>query len=184
MQLGIPYPTVAHAGSKISMTLLLWGTHSEALAALSATSSVHLRLVRAHIMGLDALTPSSRSHANRIMFESERWNGAVWADGEQEVEVESSGSEGDSGVGIDGVVDETRKGKKAVELSMDEEDEEEEEAFPGAVDAGNIVKLHGSVCVPPVEECVPSFRYKNMAVEVSCLPALFCHGLIFVGGSI
>ncbi|KAF8596494.1 hypothetical protein BDV93DRAFT_610871 [Ceratobasidium sp. AG-I] len=176
--LGIPYPTVAHAGSKICMTLLLWGTHSEALAALSATHSVHLRLVRAHVMGLDALTPSSRAHTNRVVFESERWNGAVWADGEREVDVESDKSEGDSGVEIDGVVDETGsgsasasggkrkgKGKKAVEISMDEEEDDDDEAFPGAVDAGNIVKLHGSVCVPPVEECVPSFRYKNMAVE-------------------
>lgn len=128
-------------------------------------------------MGLDALTPSSRAHTNRVVFESERWNGAVWADGEREVDVESDKSEGDSGVGIDGVVDETgsgsgsvrRKGKKPVEIiSMDEEEEEEDdEAFPGAADAGNIVKLHGSVVVPPIEECVPSFRYKNMAVEVS-----------------
>lgn len=124
-------------------------------------------------MGLDALTPSSRAHSNRVVFESERWNGAVWADGEREIEAESdkSESEGDSGVGIGGVVDETesarRKGKKAVEISMDEEEEEDDEAFPGAVDAGNIVKLHGSVVVPPLEECVPSFRYKNMAVEVS-----------------
>lgn len=130
-------------------------------------------------MGLDALTPSSRAHTNRVVFESERWNGAVWADGEREVEVESDKSEGDSGVGIDVVVDEAgsssgsgsrRKGKKAVEISMDEEEEDEDEAFPGAVDAGNIVKLHGAVWVPPVEECVPSFRYKNMAVEVSPSP--------------
>jgi hypothetical protein len=155
------------------MTLLLWGTHATALGALSAAGAVRLRLVRAHVMGLDALSPSSRAHSSRVVFDSERWNGAVWADGEREVEAEGDKSEGDSGVGFDGVVDEgvcegerQRRGKKAVE---EDEEDLEEDMFPGAVDAGNIVKLHGSVCVPPVEETVPSFRYKNMAVEVRSL---------------
>ncbi|KAG9083077.1 hypothetical protein FS749_006318, partial [Ceratobasidium sp. UAMH 11750] len=140
--LGIPHPTVAHAGSKINVTLLLWGTHAPALSALSSTGAVRLRLVRAHVMGLDALSPSSRAHASRIVFEAERWNGAVWADGERERDVidEGESSEGDSGVGgLDAVVDETSQRKTG-----EEEDEFEDDVFPGAVDAGNIVKLHGS----------------------------------------
>ncbi|KAG8737354.1 hypothetical protein FRC10_008292 [Ceratobasidium sp. 414] len=163
-QLGTPHPTVARAGSKINVTLLLWGTHAHALSALSSAGAVRLRLVRAHVMGLDALSPSSRAHASRIVFEAERWNGAVWADGERERDIidEGESSEGDSGVGgLDGVVDEGTSQRRTGE----EEDEFEDEAFPGAVDAGNIVKLHGSVCVPPAEDTVPSFRYKNMAVE-------------------
>ncbi|KAG8755352.1 hypothetical protein FRC12_010915 [Ceratobasidium sp. 428] len=166
--LGIPHPTVAHAGSKINVTLLLWGTHPASLAALSSPGSVRIRLIRAHVMGLDALSPSSRAHTSRIVFEAERWGGGVWADGEQEGEGEEEGSEGDdSGVGgLDGVVDE-RRGKE-------DEDEFEDEMFPGAVDAGNIVKLHGSVIVPPAEDTVPSFRYKNMAVEY-LVQVVICH---------
>ncbi|KAG8693809.1 hypothetical protein FRC09_010287, partial [Ceratobasidium sp. 395] len=166
--LGIPHPTVAHAGSKINVTLLLWGTHTASLAALSSPGSVRIRLIRAHVMGLDALSPSSRAHTSRIVFEAERWGGGVWADGEQEGEGEEEGSEGDdSGVGgLDGVVDE-RRGKE-------DEDEFEEDMFPGAVDAGNIVKLHGSVVVPPAEDTVPSFRYKNMAVEY-LVQVVICH---------
>ncbi|KAG9105583.1 hypothetical protein FRC07_009166, partial [Ceratobasidium sp. 392] len=171
-QLGIPHPTVAHAGSKINLTLLLWGTHPASLAALSSPGAVRIRLIRAHVMGLDALSPSSRAHTSRIVFEAERWSGSVWADGEQEHEHEGEeeGSEGDdSGVGgLDGVVDE------GIVVKGDEV-EFEDEMFPGAVDAGNIVKLHGSVCVPSVEDVVPSFRYKNMAVEVRfpIIPANF-----------
>ncbi|KAG8692768.1 hypothetical protein FRC09_010970, partial [Ceratobasidium sp. 395] len=166
--LGIPHPTVAHAGSKINVTLLLWGTHPASLAALSSPGSVRIRLIRAHVMGLDALSPSSRAHTSRIVFEAERSSGGVWADGEQEGEGEEEGSEGDdSGVGgLDGVVDE-RRGKE-------DEDEFEDEMFPGAIDAGNIVKLHGSVVVPPAEDTVPSFRYKNMAVEY-LVQVVICH---------
>ncbi|KAG9093315.1 hypothetical protein FRC06_011572 [Ceratobasidium sp. 370] len=153
-----------HLTTHINVTLLLWGTHALALSALSSAGAVRLRLVRAHVMGLDALSPSSRAHASRIVFEAERWNGAVWADGERERDAvdEGDSSEGDSGVGgLDGVVDE---GTSQCRVG-DDDDEVEVELFPGAVDAGNIVKLHGSVCVPPVEDTVPSFRYKNMAVE-------------------
>ncbi|QRV82164.1 hypothetical protein RhiJN_10179 [Ceratobasidium sp. AG-Ba] len=153
--LGIPCPTAVHAGSKINVTLLLWGTHGPALAALSSPGAVRLRFVRAHVMGLDALSPSSRSHSSRIVFEAERWGGTVWADGETEVDgSETSGSEGDSGVGLDRIVD--------MGPAKDDGDDDDE-VFPGAADSGNVVKLHGSVCVP--EEAEPSFRWKNMAVE-------------------
>ncbi|KAJ1301966.1 hypothetical protein OPQ81_000803 [Rhizoctonia solani] len=160
--LGIPCPPALSAGSKLRITLLLWGTTSAGL--LIQPEAVRLRLVRAHVMGLDALSPSSRAYASRIVFEEERWDGVVWADGERERHMErknsgsGSGSEGDSAVGLDD------HHPRVVEFNMDEPDpEEEEEQFPGTGDPGSVTKLHGSVVIP--HDALPSFRYKNMAVE-------------------
>ncbi|KAG8700727.1 hypothetical protein FRC11_012706, partial [Ceratobasidium sp. 423] len=160
--LGIPCPVALAAGSKLRITLLLWGTTSARL--LIRPDAVRIRLIRAHVMGLDALSPSSRAYTSRIVFEEERWDGVVWADGERERIVErkdsssGSGSEGDSGVGFED------HHPRVVEFNMDAPDpEEEEEQFPGTGDAGSIAKLHGSVIIP--QDMLPSFRYKNMAVE-------------------
>ncbi|KAL5638004.1 hypothetical protein ACGC1H_002316 [Rhizoctonia solani] len=156
--LGIPCPLVLAAGSKLRISLLLWGTSSA--RSLIQPDAVRLRLVRAHVMGLDALSPSSRAHTSRIVFEEERWDGAVWADGERERLMErkdsGSGSEGDSGVGLD-------EHPRLVEFTHTPDLEEDEDQFPGTGEVGSTVKLHGSVHVP--HDALPSFRYKNMAVE-------------------
>ncbi|KDN45844.1 hypothetical protein RSAG8_04677, partial [Rhizoctonia solani AG-8 WAC10335] len=158
--LGIPCPLALVAGSKLRITLLLWGTTSARL--LIRPDAVRVRLIRAHVMGLDALSPSSRAHTSRVVFEEERWDGVVWADGERERLMErkdsgsASGSEGDSGVGLD-------EHPRVVEFTDTPDQVEDEELFPGTGDAGSTVKLHGSVLVP--QDALPSFRYKNMAVE-------------------
>ncbi|KAH7322156.1 hypothetical protein B0J17DRAFT_684470 [Rhizoctonia solani] len=159
--LGIPCPLAVTAGSKLRISLLLWGTTPA--RALIRPEAVRIRLVRAHVMGLDALTPSSRAYTSRIVFEEERWDGVVWADGERERFMErkdsggGSGSEGDSAVALD-------DHPRVVEFNMDAPDpEEEEEQFPGTGDVGSTTKLHGSVVIP--QDALPSFRYKNMAVE-------------------
>ncbi|ELU45219.1 hypothetical protein AG1IA_00753 [Rhizoctonia solani AG-1 IA] len=112
-------------------------------------------------MGLDALSPSSRAHTSRIVFEEERWEGVVWADGERERMLErkdsESGSEHDSGVGLED------QHPRVVEYTSEQDVDEEEDQFPGTEDAGSLVKLHGSVIIP--SDASPSFRYKNMAVE-------------------
>ncbi|CAE6402833.1 unnamed protein product [Rhizoctonia solani] len=158
--LGIPCPIVIVAGSKLRITLLLWGTASARL--LIQPDAVRIRLIRAHVMGLDALSPSSRAHTSRIVFEEERWEGVVWADGERERMLErkdsESGSEHDSGVGLED------QHPRVVEYTSEQDVDEEEDQFPGTEDAGSLVKLHGSVIIP--SDASPSFRYKNMAVEV------------------
>ncbi|CAE6395151.1 unnamed protein product [Rhizoctonia solani] len=158
--LGIPCPAALIAGSKLRVTLLLWGTTSARL--LIQPDAVRIRLIRAHVMGLDALSPSSRAYTSRIVFEEERWDGVVWADGERERMLErkdsESGSEHDSGVGLED------EHPRIVEFTPEPQaDEEEEDQFPGTEDAGSLTKLHGSVAIP--REALPSFRYKNMAVE-------------------
>ncbi|KAF8696538.1 hypothetical protein RHS03_07832, partial [Rhizoctonia solani] len=157
--LGIPCPIAIVAGSKLRITLLLWGTTSARL--LIQPDAVRIRLIRAHVMGLDALSPSSRAHTSRIVFEEERWEGVVWADGERERMLErkdsESGSEHDSGVGLED------QHPRVVEYTSERDVDEEEDQFPGTEDAGSLVKLHGSVIIP--SDASPSFRYKNMAVE-------------------
>ncbi|KAF8755391.1 hypothetical protein RHS01_05288 [Rhizoctonia solani] len=137
--LGIPCPIAIVAGSKLRITLLLWGTASARL--LIQPDAVRMRLIRAHVMGLDALSPS-RAHTSRIVFEEERWEGVVWADGERERMLErkdsESGSEHDSGVGLED------QHPRVVEYTSEQDVDEEEDQFPA---------------MPP------SFRYKNMAVE-------------------
>ncbi|CAE7197331.1 unnamed protein product, partial [Rhizoctonia solani] len=156
--LGVPCPLALVAGSKLRITLLLWGTTGA--RELLEPDAVRLRLVRAHVMGLDALSPSSRAYTSRVVFEEERWDGVVWADGERERAMErkdsGSGSEGDSGIALDE--------PRIAEYTTHSPDSEAEDEFPGTGDAGSTVKLHGSIVVP--HDVVPSFRYKNMAVEV------------------
>ncbi|CUA69949.1 hypothetical protein RSOLAG22IIIB_08792 [Rhizoctonia solani] len=157
--LGIACPLALVAGSKLRISLLLWGTSSA--WALLSPDAVRLRLVRAHVMGLDALSPSSRAHTSRIVFEEERWDGVVWAHGERErvIARKDSGSEVDSGVGL------PDDHPRLVEYTTQAPDppEEDEDEFPGTDEVGSTIKLHGSVHVP--HDAVPSFRYKNMAVE-------------------
>ncbi|KAG8747714.1 hypothetical protein FRC10_011841 [Ceratobasidium sp. 414] len=162
--LGIRHPCAAHPGDELDVMLLLWCQNAEALAELSKPESIELSFVRTNILGVDALSPSSRTRKNRLVWPRRHIAGRVWLEGE------APKSPTDSGYGR-----ETESEPSTPEECQQPESERpaspvgsfEEDMFPGAADAENIVKLCGSVPVALSSGIVgPSFRYKNIAAEV------------------
>ncbi|KAG9077399.1 hypothetical protein FS749_010728 [Ceratobasidium sp. UAMH 11750] len=161
--LGIRHPCAAHPGDELEVMLLLWCQNTEALAELSKPESIELSFVRTNILGIDALSPSSRTRKNRLVWPRRHVAGRVWVEGE----VPKFPT--DSGYGH-----ETESETSTPEECQQPEGERppspagsfEEDMFPGAADAENVVKLCGSVPVALSSEPVgPSFRYKNIAAE-------------------
>ncbi|KAG8705885.1 hypothetical protein FRC08_001397, partial [Ceratobasidium sp. 394] len=161
--LGIRHPCAAHPGDELEVMLLLWCQNAEALAELSKPESIELSFVRTNILGIDALSPSSRTRKNRLVWPRRHVAGRVWIEGE------APKAPTDSGYGHDSE-SETSTPEECQqpegERPPSPADSFEEDMFPGAADAEKIVKLCGSVPIALSSGPVgPSFRYKNIAAE-------------------
>lgn len=136
-----------------------------------------------NILGIDALSPSSRTRKNRLAWPRRRADGKFWPEGENPNVLKDD----DSGFGApESPVDQAKPDDEPDVPDVLEGDAgegerppspigsfEEPEMFPGS-EAENVVKLHGSVPVAlSDQEVTPSFRYKNMAAEV-------CSFLIYI----
>ncbi|QRV81924.1 hypothetical protein RhiJN_09939 [Ceratobasidium sp. AG-Ba] len=169
--LGIRHPCTAYPGDELEVVLMLWSPNSEALAELSKPESIELSFVRTNVLGVDALSPSSRTRKNRLVWPRKHVAGRLWPEGEAPISPTNS-KPGTS-------VPEAQEGEKengALALGVPEQSEGErppspagsfeDDMFPGAADAENVVKLTGSVPVALSSGPVgPSFRYKNIAAE-------------------
>ncbi|KAG8680948.1 hypothetical protein FRC09_017858, partial [Ceratobasidium sp. 395] len=163
--LGIRHPCAAYPGDDLEVVLLLWCPNAEALAELSKPGSIELSFVRTNILGVDALSPSSRTRKNRLVWPKRHVAGRIWPEGEAPnppIELEYDVTEN-----IETKIDPPTlekspqpEGKRLTSPTGSFED------FPGAADAENIVKLCGSVPVALSSGNMgPSFRYKNIAAE-------------------
>ncbi|KAF8601574.1 hypothetical protein BDV93DRAFT_558404 [Ceratobasidium sp. AG-I] len=171
--LGIRHPCVAYPGDELGVVLLLWSPNAEALVELSKPGSIELSFVKMNILGVDALSPSSRSRKNRLAWPRRHVAGKLWLEGEEPNVIKDK----DSGFSApESPVDQEKVDDEPVTPGVAEQTEgerppspvgsfEDPEMFPGS-EAENVVKLHGSVPVTLSNgEVTPSFRYKNMAAE-------------------
>ncbi|KAG9122609.1 hypothetical protein FRC07_000947 [Ceratobasidium sp. 392] len=164
--LGIRHPCAAYPGDELEVVLLLWCPNAEALAELSKPESIELSFVRTSILGVDALTPSSRLRKNRLVWPRRHVAGRVWPEGK------APRSPTDSGYGATESQETETEPPTPGECSQEDErppsptNSFEENMFPGAVDAENIVKLCGLVPAALSSGTMgPSFRYKHIATE-------------------
>lgn len=134
-----------------------------------------------NILGIDALSPSSRTRKNRLAWPRRHAGGKLWPEGEGPSVLKDK----DSGFSApESPIDQEQTDDEPVTPGAPEQTEgerppspagsfEEPEMFPGS-EAENVVKLHGSVPVALSNgEVTPSFRYKNMAAEV-------CSSLVYL----